>query len=381
MKNKLTLAALGVAFASVAFAQTTVYSTGFEAPFTPGVLDSQQSWLVDEDINSFFTVDAGKRTGSQGVVYDTAPAAGNNWAWLDITQAGAGNAYVTTAWVKVDEDTVNTLQSGFGLDAYGGSDAGGSNFGRIAVILVRGDKKVRFYSSTIADVPGFTPANGVWHRIDMITDYPNNRTAGAMNGSAFPITVPMPTLKSFIFDVDLLASASGFNVGHFDDYKIVRYSNANKAIAGQITYAGYMKGADTAPVTVSLYSGSTLVDTKTATPDGDGYFTVNTTAGPGTYDVYFKGSKWLSKKAGSVTLTANSPYTVAGVATVLAGDANNDDFVDFFDYLLLSASYELALGDGGYNAECDFNGDDAADFFDYLIMSDNYETNGDIAGL
>ncbi|MBL8088430.1 MAG: hypothetical protein JNM85_10235 [Chthonomonas sp.] len=60
------------------------------------------------------------------------------------------------------------------------------------------------------------------------------------------------------------------------------------------------------------------------------------------------------------------------------GDANDDNVVDFFDYLMLSDGFESQLLDEPYTANlgADLTRDLQIDLFDYLIMSNRYEEEG-----
>jgi hypothetical protein len=60
------------------------------------------------------------------------------------------------------------------------------------------------------------------------------------------------------------------------------------------------------------------------------------------------------------------------------GNANDDDSVDLLDYFVLSDTYNLGLGDAGYNDSADFNGDNSVDLLDYFILSDSYNKESDL---
>jgi hypothetical protein len=94
-----------------------------------------------------------------------------------------------------------------------------------------------------------------------------------------------------------------------------------------------------------------------------------------TVRVRIKCDKWLAKITAPI-VAGTGPITVPTL-TLLGGDSNNDNSVDLLDYFELSDSYNLVLGDSGYNAQADFNGDDSVDLLDYFILSDNYNQSGD----
>ncbi len=131
------------------------------------------------------------------------------------------------------------------------------------------------------------------------------------------------------------------------------------------------------PVTIEIRAvgGAVPLDTQTTVLDASGNYCVNTFLRNGNYDIYCKASHWLKKRKSNVAIGIGG---VNGVNFLLTnGDCNNDNFNDFFDYLVLSAAYESVFGDATYNAGADLNGDLAVDFFDYLILSDKYELDGD----
>jgi len=84
----------------------------------------------------------------------------------------------------------------------------------------------------------------------------------------------------------------------------------------------------------------------------------------------------------SHSLTKQDSFTlVAGANTFtssqLNGDVNDDDFVGFDDFDILSASFNLSMGDSGYVDLADLNGDMFVGFDDFDILSANFNTSGD----
>ncbi len=67
-----------------------------------------------------------------------------------------------------------------------------------------------------------------------------------------------------------------------------------------------------------------------------------------------------------------APSAEASAHAHFAGDANDDQSVDFLDLSILAQSYN---GSGGKNwAQGDFNGDGSVDFLDLAILAQNYNT-------
>ena len=61
----------------------------------------------------------------------------------------------------------------------------------------------------------------------------------------------------------------------------------------------------------------------------------------------------------------------------MAGDLNNNNEVDFFDFSSFVSTYNLNEGDSGYIEEADFNNNLSIDFLDFSIFVSNYLATGD----
>jgi len=70
----------------------------------------------------------------------------------------------------------------------------------------------------------------------------------------------------------------------------------------------------------------------------------------------------------SVTKTSGV-FTATGA---IIGDINLDRKVDYIDFGMLGASYDLSLGDVGYNSAVDLNGDDKIDYIDFGMLGAHY---------
>ncbi len=93
----------------------------------------------------------------------------------------------------------------------------------------------------------------------------------------------------------------------------------------------------------------------------------------GSYNVGIKAPKWLRK----VVSCNASAGNVAGLnATLLAGDANNNNVVDVDDLTVLLNVYNTAAGDGIYLAAADFDGNGTVNVDDLTILLNNYNTAG-----
>jgi hypothetical protein len=122
------------------------------------------------------------------------------------------------------------------------------------------------------------------------------------------------------------------------------------------------------PVTVSLYTGETLVTSVTAGTDG----TFSLTAPAGTYTVRATASGFLGAE-GAVTLTTGETSTKPEV-TLVAGDIVNNNVIDEFDALTIGMSYNTADP-----AAADLNNDGIINVLDLELLARNYRQIGPIA--
>ncbi len=117
--------------------------------------------------------------------------------------------------------------------------------------------------------------------------------------------------------------------------------------------------------------------TRTATLNVSGSFGNYSLAGIliGTYTVSIKGAKWLRK---NIAVDARTGNVTNANATLLAGDANNDNAADISDLLLLIAHYNQVSPNAGYSDAADFNCDGVDDIADLLLLVANYTKQGDM---
>lgn len=157
------------------------------------------------------------------------------------------------------------------------------------------------------------------------------------------------------------------------------FSGQEIPISGAVTLAdwGGPVNGQIVQMQVRNAGGATNLQSQNVTLNASGGYSFNLTGGlsAGSYDFYAKTSHWLKKKVGSVNVTASG---ATGVNFLLTnGDIDEDNEVGIGDYAVLSSTYNLSLGDAGYNGAADLNGDDAVDIADYAILSSNYGLMGD----
>lgn len=116
--------------------------------------------------------------------------------------------------------------------------------------------------------------------------------------------------------------------------------------------------------------------TRTLTPNADGTFFIPNIPGRA-YTVGIKGDKFLRQTV-SVPFDDGDANPAEYPALFLrTGDANNDNFVDIADLLLLINAYNKTAPALGYSEPADFNTDGSNDIADLLLLIGNYNEMGD----
>ena len=119
------------------------------------------------------------------------------------------------------------------------------------------------------------------------------------------------------------------------------------------------------PVTVSLYSGNTLVTSVSADQEGD----FSLTAPAGSYTVVATASGFLSAQ-GSASLIGGSNSTKPAI-TLLAGDIDANNVIDQFDAMTIGMNYNLATP-----SAADLNNDGVINVLDLELLAANYRETG-----
>jgi peptidase M23-like protein/cohesin domain-containing protein len=122
------------------------------------------------------------------------------------------------------------------------------------------------------------------------------------------------------------------------------------------------------PITVSLYSGTTLVTSVTANNDG----TFSLTAPAGSYTILATSSGFVSAQ-GSATITGGSTTTKPTI-TLLAGDIDGNNVIDQFDALTIGMNYNAATP-----SAADLNNDNVINVLDLELLANNYRATGPLA--
>jgi hypothetical protein len=154
--------------------------------------------------------------------------------------------------------------------------------------------------------------------------------------------------------------------------RLVKAAGGSTTVSGKLNLNGYTGPNAIGNMTFTLVPSAGSNEVKTVAVDDAGNYSF-TTSLSGTVDILIEGSTALGKLVSGVNLSG----AVTLNANLANGDADDSNSCDLLDYFALSDSYNLALGDAGYNDNADFNGDDSVDLLDYFVLSDNYNLEGD----
>jgi hypothetical protein len=112
---------------------------------------------------------------------------------------------------------------------------------------------------------------------------------------------------------------------------------------------------------------------RTVTPAANGNYSV--TVPRKNYMVVIKGAKWLRKL---ITVNVSNGDSSNNNATLLGGDANNDNFVDVLDLSAVIAAFDADPSSPNWNqGQADFNLDDLVDQLDLARVIQNFDAEGD----
>ncbi len=150
------------------------------------------------------------------------------------------------------------------------------------------------------------------------------------------------------------------------------------AVDGYVTLQG--RGASgpswSVPLTVEMYAeGNDFPDaTFNVQTDINGAFAIEDTGlDPGNYVISVKNSHTLLI---AIAATLNEGSNELTFGSLPEGDANSDNQVTIVDFSILSTSFGLTSGDGGFDPRADFNEDDAVTIQDFSLLSTNFGQEG-----
>jgi len=197
------------AIASITVAHALVLvDEGFESPtWTVGTDISGKNGFASGSATGYVVTDLKALSGTQSILYNTAPTSGTKWAWKDsLVNAGVISSEVS---VYIVSQPGRTAFSYFGLDIY-------SSLARIATLKVRGDGTVWYGAASTVNVG--TAGLDQWVTLKVVTDLVNKTATAYVNGNKIGETLATPATD--ISDVDLVTNATGYETAYFDNLKV-----------------------------------------------------------------------------------------------------------------------------------------------------------------
>lgn len=173
--------------------------------------------------------------------------------------------------------------------------------------------------------------------------------------------------------------------------------NANSVIASSVNLTGLFTIAPEPPTsslilsvslqgrsdfsgdyTVGLYHETSFAQIQeySLSAGTSGVFNINNLL-PGTYWITIKHPQYLQ----NVTLqTLTEGSNTVDLGQLLAGDANNDNFITALDFSILATSFNQGPEEETYDGRADFNGDGFVTALDFSLLAVNFNSAGNNPG-
>ena len=128
-------------------------------------------------------------------------------------------------------------------------------------------------------------------------------------------------------------------------------------------------------LTVILCKNGTEWISYAAVTGWSGNFTVPLIAG--TYNILVKGNHSLAAQLEDVVIPANASTSLQDFGLLPEGDANDDNILNSQDFFILKDTYNLGVGDSGYDSRADFNQDETVTSQDFFLLRGHYNQAGE----
>lgn len=174
------------------------------------------------------------------------------------------------------------------------------------------------------------------------------------------------------------ATYGGYSrLGHVENAEV---TVANATVYASVNLQGRIAPPDPSwivPLTLSLSPSGVITPTYafTSTTDNNGKFAFSEVA-PGSYDIRVKNSQTLQNLIGNVYLAPGANSVDLG--TLLAGDANDDNYVTLVDFSILATTFARCDGMLGYDSRADFNQDTCVLLTDFSMLATNFGQAGQL---
>ncbi len=151
----------------------------------------------------------------------------------------------------------------------------------------------------------------------------------------------------------------------------VNVSEVQKLVTGTVSLPSFLPGTIGQIITAEFVpiGGSVVAETRQATLNGAGAFSIDATVAPGQYNVLIRRDHFLRKAVGSVTVSSTGGSI--GAVTLINGDVDNNGEVDAADIDLIIQAFGNAGGSG------DIDGSGEVDAADIDIALSNFGSIGD----
>ncbi len=375
MKNTLVRAmmlAITVSLATASQAQLSNYSQNFEGlTLSSSTALSANGWVV------YGNVFDGSNNYLYGYGTFAAPNPGGGFCALATGEGGApqGLQYINTYSDYNNGDHANSANRILEANVFQERNIVAGDLGKTYTF------KFDYKASSQFGPAGATTAAAFIKVLDPASGYatvanPTFSTTTA-SGSAWGTTSLTITINSawtgHILQFGFTNTARGYqNSGVF--YDNISFLNS-KNVSGTVALQDWTAGTNGQGVELEFRPiGGGASTVYNVNLNGAGAYSISHSL-TGTFDVFAKKSHWLKRVATGVNLTPSS--ATVPLLSLINGDVNNDNFVGFDDFDLLSAAFGLSLGDPGYVINADLNGDDFIGFDDFDILSANFGLNGD----
>lgn len=184
-------------------------------------------------------------------------------------------------------------------------------------------------------------------------------------------------ISRYLFDNTLqqwLPNGSFQSGTSFGDLAVLPTVPSEVTLNGTAEFQDFPAGPNGQKISVTFFHEGRPQETieNVTINNNDGTFGIKTSR-RGTVTVGIKGSHWL--RATAVATITNSGGTM-DIISMLNGDCDGNNDVGTDDYLIINGSFDLSLGDAGYDFRGDLNGDDYVGTDDYLILNKNFDKSG-----
>lgn len=190
-------------------------------------------------------------------------------------------------------------------------------------------------------------------------------------------TIAVPgtgTVQSALLEPGLHAVRLRHASGSFSLRTVSVALAAARTVSGRVILGDWSVSPTGKPVTFEFRNANNeVVEQVTTTLSSTSNFSF-TTYRTGTFHLTAKGTHFLRARRVNVNFTGSS--VVGQNFTLVNGDVDGDNAITVFDYDRLSASFDLSIGQAGFDADADLDGDGTVTVFDYDILSGNFDLVG-----